>query len=791
MHLARLFPEVLPQAHVVAETQPSATASTTGGNRVSHEPANYVKSKQIVSQYKGLFNKPPERVPSFHVVDGPITGNGDIGLTVSGPPERQRYWISKSDFWKSGPDFHQCGPSLIGGIDVRIDTLKDASYHIEQILYEPVITSDFSTKDNTVSMDARVLATDNLIVLEIKVDNDAVEVQLDLWAKDGYGSETEDGRKGEVLWVTRKFNAGNLMYPSEATIAMRKLEYDKTSFVLKPGKPVTIVVSVTTNHESKEYHARARKKAGGLKLVDIKRLELEHNKWWRAFWARSFVELESKLIEKHYYASHYLMACCSRNENFPPGLYGNWITVDRTAWAGDIHLNYNHEAPFWGLYSSNRVALTDPYDAPLCEQLEGFKKDARKYLNQRGAYASVGIGPKGLVSRFFDMEGMHRAYKEKNGGDSCSYEHLAGQPMFLGQKSNAIFASMNMILRYHYTYDQDYARRIYPYLSAVATFWEDYLTFEDGRYVIRNDSFGEVGPWQRKNWREGYGDFNPIKSLGFLRTFFNAIIGISQDLKLDEDRQDKWRHILTNLSDFPVHSENGRKRFRACEGGNGAASDIIGMRWSMIHGLVYPATNIGLSSDPEHLKMIRDDMKQWGDGIWLHHGNAFQTVFIGAARVGYDPDFLLAKATEKITKYSYSNLWINAMNGGIETCSGIPGMVNEMMLQSHRDIIRIFPVFPSNQKASFYRLRTFGAFLVSSAIENGKVQHVIVESEKGRECIILNPWPHKTVSVLRNGKESETTSGTTLRFTTEPGEQLILVPEGTSAKEITAPGHNM
>ncbi len=207
----------------------------------------------------------------------------------------------------------------------------------------------------------------------------------------------------------------------------------------------------------------------------------------------------------------------------------------------------------------------------------------------------------------------------------------------------------------------------------------------------------------------------------------------------------------------------------------------------MMHGLIYPAPNIGLSSDPEYLKMIRDDMKKWDDKIWLDHGNAFQTVFIGAARVGYDPDFLWAKAREKIAKSSYPNLWITAMGGGIETCSGIPGMINEMMLQSHGDVIRIFPVFPANQKASFYRLRTFGAFLVSSAIENGKIQYVIIESEKGRECNILNPWPDKTVRVFRNRKESKATSGTILRLLTEPGEELTLVPEGKNFEEISCP----
>ena len=377
---------------------------------------------------------------------------------------------------------------------------------------------------------------------------------------------------------------------------------------------------------------------------------------------------------------------------------------------------------------------------------------------------------------------MDTIYGEKFG--SNAYESLTGQPMFLGQKSNAIFASMNMILRYHYTYDEAYIRKVYPYLSAVAEFWEDYLVFENGRYVIYDDSFHEVGPWQGKGWEEGYGDFNPINSLGFIKVFFKAMIEISQDLGIDKEKLEKWNHILTNLSEFPVYSENGKKQFRAVEGGNGSSLDLIGLKWHMVHGLIFPAPNFGLSSDPEILKMIREGIDEWNDRTWMTSGNSIQSVLIGAARVGYDPVFLMEIARGKIEKYAHPNLWISAEGGGIETCSAIPGMINEMMLQSHGDIIRVFPVFPADQTASFYRLRTFGAFLVSSAIDNGLVQHVIIESEMGRECQLLNPWPGETVDVYGNGKESKAVSGEVLHFTTIPGEQLILVPKGKSIDEI-------
>ena len=732
------------------------------------------ESGRIVSQYKAVFTSPSKRLPAFHAVDSPITGNGDIGLTLNGPPERQRYWISKCDFWKSGPSFKQCGPSLIGGIDVRIEALKDASYHVEQQIYEPVLASRFATARGSVTINAWVSATDNLVVLELTAHDAPVRVELDLWTKEGYGSETAKGSDAEVRWATRKFVSADLLFPTEAIIALQTVPKVPATFTLEPGKPVKVVAAVMTNHDAKGYETLAIGKARLATPEEVERLRAEHRKWWRGFWAESYVEIEDKVLEKHYYASHYVMACCSRNPKFPPGLYGNWITLDRTAWSGDIHLNYNHQAPFWALYSSNHLCLTECYDAPLLEQLEGFKRDARTFLNKQGVYASVGIGPKGLICRFPDQAGLDQVYKAKC--EPGSYDDLAGQPMFLGQKSNALFGAMNMILRYEYTGDLGYLRKVYPYLRAVAEFWEDYLVLENGRYVIYDDNYGEVGPWEGKNWKKLYGDFNPILSLGFLRVFFKSMIVQSKDLDCDADRRAKWQDILDRLSDLPVAVENGRKRFRACEGGTGSGAKIVGMDWMMMHSLVFPSTHFGLSSDAATLTMIRDDIKSWND--WSRHDDNFQGLLIGAARVGYDADFLVARAKDLIAKRSSPNLWIRSGGGGIETCSGIPGLINEMMLQSHGGVMRIFPVFPAGQKASFYRLRTFGAFLVSGAIVKGVVQQIVIESEKGRPCVLQNPWSGKTVVITSSKGPNREMSGDLLRLPTVEGERLTLAPQG-------------
>ena len=103
------------------------------------------------------------------------------------------------------------------------------------------------------------------------------------------------------------------------------------------------------------------------------------------------MEIGGALIEKYYYGSHYLMASCSRSRDFPPSLFGHCITPDSPSWQADYHLKYNHEAPWWGVFSSNQAELADPYDTPILDYMPIARANARRLLQCRGLYYEVGI----------------------------------------------------------------------------------------------------------------------------------------------------------------------------------------------------------------------------------------------------------------------------------------------------------------------------------------------------------------------------------------------------------------
>lgn len=67
--------------------------------------------------------------------------------------------------------------------------------------------------------------------------------------------------------------------------------------------------------------------------------------------------------------------------------------------------------------------------------------------------------------------------------------------------------------------------------------------------------------------------------------------------------------------------------------------------------------------------------------------------------------------------------------------------------------------------------------MVSSAFrervaQDNNLSYVRIESEKGKECVVANPWPGQTVQMSRNGVTTDTITGDLLTILTRAGEVL-------------------
>ncbi len=701
-----------------------------------------------VEKYSNIWTSAPTLMPSNKAMDAPFIANGDMAVSVGGTPAATRFYFAKSDFWKfKSREEGGVGPQVLGGIDIAAPSLVGGSFSAKVPYYVPELNLHYAQGVSALNMHAWIADDENLFVCELTGGTVAVDVVIKYWIASGNGSLDSTGKDTDINWMSRSFvpASSGVDFASGVSFAAKKFGGGSDTLTLQPGQKITFVATMHSSFEIPAYKTASVNRVRTLAITDLAASYQKHQTWWQNYWNLSMVSLGDTVLEKNYYVGLYALGSGSRNPSFPPGLFGLWVSSNTPNWKGDYHLNYNYQAAFYGLYSANRLQTAATYEAPLLDFMDRGKYYATSILHIRGIYYPVGIGPKGVETS------RHSSY--------CNPQALEGN--FAGQKSDANYGAVNMVQRYYSTMDTAYARKVYPYFIELANFWEDYLKFENGRYVIYEDAIHECT----------YGDFNPILELAFVKMVFKTILDMSQDLNVDASRKAKWQDILAKISAFPTQQMSGKTVFRYAETGTAWWPDnTLGIQH------IYPAGAIGLGSDTAQLSLAQSTMQVMNR---FKDGNGMNSFFPAAARTGsFPPDTILAQL-KLLAANCYPNLVPKGQPHGMENYSIFHATLDEMLMQSHQGLIRIFPMWPMNKDAQFSTLRAYGAFLVSSSLVGGTVQSVTLKSEKGKSASVLNPWKGSRVTLYRNGRKDSTLAADTVRFATSPGEVVLLVKEGT------------
>lgn len=655
----------------------------------------------------------PVRSGKESIPDGALAGNGDLSVILGNSDKGLRIYIAKCDLWKANehPD-SDGGIKPLGYVDFDIPENLYNNYYAEQRMDEGEIFCRFAQGEDYAEIKIIVCAVKNDIFFETKASSDRLISKPRFTMFNCNADELKDENIGVIHMITRVFQNHELAFDCRVSVGIRKFADNK------------YVLCASTNFDSETFEADVLSRLKDFSEELYQKEKNQHYDWWNKFYAKSEFKTDDEQLELNWYACQYHLAICSGNINFPPGIYGNFITTETERWHGDYHLNYNYEAPFYAVFSSNHPELSDCYFAPLEEFVPRGREYAKKYLNCNGIFYPVGLLPKGLFSEYRD--------------NPDEYEK-----MYLGQKSNASYAAIIMVMRWNSTRDTEFAEKhIYPFLKAVGEFWEDFLVFENGRYVIYDDAIHEV-PYYIENfnpftYRKHIHAKNNLLSLGLVRMVSKALLDISEALDTDAEKREKWQHILTHISSYPTFYKKFKKVFRYTE---------KGMAWNNGNFLclqhIYPAGQGDLNNDPEMLKIARNTFSinnRWFDD------NATNSIFPCAVRLGIEPHFIIKKLKQNYDKFQQPNLLMLHGGGCLENCSLTASTLNEMALQSYDGVIRIFPNWDRALACSFKNLRADGGFLVSAKIDNGNITDIEIFSENAGKAVLKNPYDKCIVS---------------------------------------------
>ncbi len=676
----------------------------------------------------------------YKIPAGAMCGNGDLGVVFDNDEKDLIIHISKCDFWKFTPGAHKDGGIKTVG-SLRINNVDLSKYNIKQYFDKGLLDCRFGN----IGMEFFV-APENLIYFEIKAPDSEEIPAVDIKIPDTCNSVNSEFANRGVNCYLRKFNGEEVDRESAVIVCCRKIDTSKADGF----KFVRYCISVVTNFDDSQY---ADKGIDMALHCDYEQDKARTQEKWKNFFSASKVTLEDKEIEKFYNSSLYHLAGCMGNKEFPPGLFGNFITDDFFPWAGDYHMNYNYEAPYYCIFSANHPELFDGYMAPVNEMSENAEKFA-KLFGCNGYALPVSFGPKALD-----------VYTQKD----CKEHGI----LFLGQKSHAAYACVIPIMHWFSTYDKEYAiENYYDFVLNTAAFWEDYLVKKKGRYVIKNDAAHEIPYYRGEKFRyithKGQIEaVNAINSLGLVKLLFNGVYNMAKELGLNAEKYALWEDIIENLSDFPTFIKRGKKCFRYSKRGIRWRDDnTVGLQH------IYPASQIGFSSGEKLLRIARNTYfindRRLDD-------NGSNSYLPAGARIGVNPEFLIEGIHQNIKEFGLPNRLFRHHGGGIEHLTTVPATVNEMLMQSYEGVIRIFPCWDKKMNASFENLRADGAFLVSAENKNGKVTSLKIKSLKGRAC---NVEYSDIKSVVRESDKKEVPfkkDGNTVSFDTQADTEYTLI----------------
>jgi alpha-L-fucosidase 2 len=732
-----------------------ALAST----RASADPTTRSQALRIVNQYAGTFTSAATCCTS-ETPNGPLMGNGNVGVVVVNPINTMSFLFGKNEFW-----------SLSGGtvepmaaMSLSISGMSGASFAMQENIGTGEVFGQFALSGKQITTTSWMQADDtinNLFFTQFNYAGSGTQtVTVSLAPGNSNTFPTSTGSSGNVLYINvaadstttyQGYNTHQVRVAVNVLGATGTISNNQLTFTLSPGTPVTLVSSVMSNYDSANYQSESISNVNSITESQVADFNSAHSNWWSTFWSQSYIEIPDKTIEKEYYGSLYLLASVSRADTAPPGLWGPWVE-ETPAWNSDYTLNYNYETPFYAAFPTNHVALADSYDAPVVNWVPNAEGLATSN-GWSGAFYRVHIGPL------------------PNGSNDTSIHN---------QKFNGAYAATVMLQHYYYTADPVYAAAIWPTIEEMTTFWQNYLSWNGTSYDILEDAQQED---------DVYPQTDGVMSLGLVRNLLQGAITLSTVLNENPSQRATWQYELENLATFdglpfPTFTQNGLQVFEwTSVGRQWATSNAIGIQH------IYPGNQIGRASSSALLTVAQNMISEmccspYGDD-WSDQ-NGTVTFYPAAARVGYNPSTILSELDSWINGNTYPNLHIHTGGGGMENLNTVPSTVAEMLMQSFQGNIILFQDWPSGTNAHFGDMLAYGNFLVSSEILNGTVQYVRIISQSGQTVSITNPWAGQSAQFYRNGTNEGTLSGSTFSITTSVGDVLILGPSGTSYSALTS-----
>jgi len=314
--------------------------------------------------------------------------------------------------------------------------------------------------------------------------------------------------------------------------------------------------------------------------------------------------------------------------------------------------------------------------------------------------------------------------------------------------------------------------RAYPWIKDVAIFLDEIsIKDKDGKRQLRISSSPEIYNNSKEAWFPKTTNFD----LALIRWNLEKAAELAQELGLDDDVK-RWKQLLSEWPDLAIDPKTGLMF------APGFPYNESHRHFSHLMGF-HPLGLIDFSNGEADKKTIKNTLKNledMGSDYWVGYSFSWQANLYARAFEG-------EKAAETLSIFAECFCLKNSFHVNGDQCKAghskwnyrpftlegnfaFASAIQEMLLQSHTSVVRIFPAIPLDWKdVSFKNLRARGAFLISAKMQNSLVTEVKIYSEKGGQLLLSNPFDK-----LMFESSTEVTQSEELLLEFSEGETIIL-----------------
>lgn len=460
----------------------------------------------------------------------------------------------------------------------------------------------------------------------------------------------------------------------------------------------------------------------------------EHKRWWEEFWGKSSIALADKEFEKQWYITNYLFGSCSRKGAPPMPLQGVWTADDGTLppWKGDYHNDLNTQMSYYHYLKANHLKEGESF----LDFLWQLKSQAEKF-----------------AAEFFDAPGINLPSVMSIDG-----KPLGGWPMYSLSLTNHIWLCKAFEDYWKTTGDLNFLKdRAYPWFEETARCITRWLKKnENGKLILPVSSSPEIHDNTLESWLTPNSNYD----LSLLLYLFKTLSEMSKILGNGDIG--KWMEIYEMLPELAVNKDNVLML--------SPDESLNESHRHFAHAMaIHPLRLLDYDNnerDREIIDATIDNLEQLGMRWWVGFSFTWMAELYAIQKNGEAAAFQLKLFRENLCSQNGFHLNGDFKNIGLTNFHYRPftleanmcaaDALQEMLLQTHKGIIHVFPSIPEawrKKGASFCGFKGENGIEVSSSIKNKEVEYVCLKASKDGVFKVKNVFSRDSITIQKENGE--------------------------------------